>query len=43
MKKSILKLEGVKELTKNEQKVVKGGAIPKCGYICFPGCSGCPK
>ncbi|WP_298119261.1 hypothetical protein [Flavobacterium sp.] len=30
MKKSILKLKGVQELTKNEQKEVNGGAIPLC-------------
>ena len=30
MKKSILKLKGVQELTKNEQKEVNGGAIPFC-------------
>ncbi len=44
---SILKLKGAKEISKTEQKEVKGGwwrpdKLPACGYVCGPWCTGCP-
>jgi hypothetical protein len=35
MLKNILELEGVKKLSKDEQKSIKGGAA---AYVCFPKC-----
>ena len=47
MLKNILKLKGVEQINKKEQKKIDGGResrkIP-CGYTCFPWCNtGCPQ
>ncbi|MCD0474468.1 MULTISPECIES: hypothetical protein [unclassified Flavobacterium] len=37
MLKSILKLKGAQELTKNEQKDINGGWVPEPGKFCPSG------
>jgi hypothetical protein len=37
MLKNILNLEGAQKLTKNEQKIIKGGIPVGCYFISYPG------